>query len=163
MFKYLAVSLLFVPIFAGAEDLSGPPDIFVPEDGAIYNEAPLPFAYGELPALDEDVSATVEAQKELLEEKSFSSSFNFINRRTNVVTPVHFASGDDVQLVNGFQFKVFQCLSKLDDVYDNDAAFVEISTLEGANVLFSGWVYKKRPSMHAFEHPLYSMAFLGCK
>lgn len=59
--------------------------------------------------------------------------------------------------------EVKQCIQDYEGVYGNDTAFVEVKDINSHDAIFSGWVYKKRPSVHVFEHPVYSMYLISCK
>lgn len=165
LFKSVFTALLFTSLSGYAEELSGPPAIFVPEGGQVFENDALPFdPLSDLSDVSgtESVSASEIVRKELLAEKPFKASFNMVNRRTNVISTLKFTRTEAVQEFSDMKMTVHHCLATINDVYDNDGAFVEITDKDDT-ALFSGWVYKKRPAMHAFAHPVYSMSFLGCK
>lgn len=75
---------------------------------------------------------------------------------------------DSESILEGLQYKslnvqVKQCIQDYEGVYGNDTAFVEVKDVDSLDVLYSGWIYQKRPSVHVFEHPTFSMYLISCK
>ena len=83
------------------------------------------------------------------------------NRRTNVIDKLDFNYIERQKNYKNLNITVAQCLKEHNGKFGNDIAFIEITDLE-KNVLFTGWVFKKRPSVNVFEHPVYSLALLSC-
>jgi hypothetical protein len=67
------------------------------------------------------------------------------------------------QSYKNFQVYMSQCLHDYNSVYGNDVAFVKINDLNTGDVIYEGWLYKKRPSVNVFEHPVYSLHLLSCE
>lgn len=114
-------------------------------------------------------SAEIEKQKEadsfiqaLSEEASESVSASVAVQGDRV------AETDSDAVLEGLHYKslnvqVKQCIQDYEGVYGNDTAFVEVKDVDSLDVLYSGWIYKKRPSVHVFEHPTFSMYLISCK
>ncbi|MFT7144036.1 MAG: hypothetical protein ACI8QY_000083, partial [bacterium] len=89
------------------------------------------------------------------------AQISMVNRRTNILTVQKFNEVENNHTFKNINIHVAQCIQDYQSVLGNDIAFVEL-TDEQANVLFTGWIYKKRPSLNTFEHPIYSLALLSC-
>lgn len=70
---------------------------------------------------------------------------------------------DEGQVYKNMQVQVKRCLQNHQDVYGNDIAFVQVRDISSSIVTFEGWLYKKRPSVHVFEHPVYSLYLTSCE
>tara|TARA_R110000868_G_scaffold190862_2_gene434960 strand:- start:27125 stop:27652 length:528 start_codon:yes stop_codon:yes gene_type:complete len=171
--KLLLLSLFLPVISAQAEDLAGPPDMFNIKtyENVDAQNNPIDFTpYGEVPLMDEsmplDASATeVEAlmiDRPLLPEKNFAGKVSFVNRRTNTKDVLLLNSLSSEKVYHGLTVNMSQCLRDYEGAFGNDAAFLDIHDAEN-NLLFTGWIYKKRPSVHVFENPIYSMALVSCQ
>ena len=62
-----------------------------------------------------------------------------------------------------FQLNITKCLKDYNNIHGNDMAFVSLMNRESSALLFEGWVYKKRPSVHVFQHPVYAFHLISCK
>lgn len=72
-------------------------------------------------------------------------------------------SGDLGHDYKNFSVSMSQCLHDYNGIYGNDIAFIKVNDINSKDILFEGWLYKKRPSVNVFEHPVYSMKLISCK
>ena len=166
MNRFFPVTLLMAAMSTAAfaqEDLIAPPSIFTPSDTSTM-----------LPAdwlIVQDISATVipteefveekPEKKVLLPEKNFQTFIKVVNKRSNqskkiTLLPESFYQYDDLKFLS------YYCIENYGNVYQNDVAFVDVETVSG-DVLFSGWIYRKFPSVSGLQDPVYALTLVGCK
>lgn len=157
----LVLSTFFAVSFyanANADEVVAPSEIFALEH--IENNLNPESA----PQVDASLGEILPERREIRAEMPFSATLAFANRNTNKREVVEVSSEDGSSAsaeTSAFSVRVLACTKNVDGVYGNDVAFLEVSQKTGENV-FSGWVYKARPSVNAFEHPVYSMFLMSC-
>jgi len=155
---FITFVILFIFTFVSAvlaEEITPPPPIFSLDGEGSYPKNDIS---------EEDVVPSLEIpalEKTFLESKPYKAKVSFVNRRTNVLKTLNFSQANNQKKLNNFNIQVAQCLKDYNGNFGNDVAFIEVSD-EEKTVLFSGWVFKKRPSVNSFEHPIYSLFLLSC-
>lgn len=163
------LSLLAPVLSANAEDLAAPPAIFSVEQfdnpqQVITNEV---LEDNSLTLNIDDASNSLNIDMEtinrpLLADTAYSAKISLVNRRTNLLDTLNFNNANNTVLHKGVNIHVAQCLKDYKGDFGNDIAFVELTAEKDGALLFEGWIYKKRPSVNMFEHPVYSLALVAC-
>ena len=106
-----------------------------------------------------------EMERELLEEKPFEGRLRLLNRRSDAVEFMQLNSSENEIVYEDLLITLHQCLPNVNGESGNDIAFVEVQKdMGGESVrLFSGWLYKKFPSVNVFEHPYLNVKLSSCE
>ena len=186
IFKYSFFILFLASVNAFAEEvieLSGPPKIWM--DGEVDQKLDLDIIQNILPLHDKEV------HRPLLEKQNYTGKIRVTNKRLDTFEDLTLSQDDISGTTALFDVYLYHCLADLSGVAGHDAAFIALYDKEPVGGLdtpvtqgdpsisidvtktlgdrplkdlrFSGWIYKKYPSVSRFSDTVSSLFLIGCE